>query len=70
MSTSSASNPPDETGVAVVKDGRRVLPMKLHPRSTFTVFGGVVPEIASASTPASFQLTRQALDAAPRRWKR
>ncbi|MBX3177848.1 MAG: tRNA (adenosine(37)-N6)-threonylcarbamoyltransferase complex transferase subunit TsaD [Candidatus Hydrogenedentes bacterium] len=56
----------DETGVAVVKDGRRVLANEIASQiDIHKVFGGVVPEIASRQhTRVISQLTRQALDAA------
>ena len=37
----------DETSVAVVKDGREILANVILSQTEHTVFGGVVPEVAS-----------------------
>ncbi|MCC6487187.1 MAG: tRNA (adenosine(37)-N6)-threonylcarbamoyltransferase complex transferase subunit TsaD, partial [Candidatus Hydrogenedentes bacterium] len=56
----------DETGVAVVEDGRNVLVNEVASQvAIHAPFGGVVPEIASRHhTECISQLTRLALDAA------
>jgi len=56
----------DETGIAIVKDGRQVLANEIASQiDIHKVFGGVVPEIASRQhTKVISQLTRQVLDSA------
>ena len=55
----------DETAVAVVEDGRRVLTDQILSQADLhAVYGGVVPEIASrCHVEAISQLTQSALDA-------
>ncbi len=56
----------DETAVAVVEDGRRILANKIASQiEIHALYGGVVPEIASrAHTEAISRLTQEALDEA------
>jgi len=56
----------DETGIAVVEDGREILANEVASQvAIHAPFGGVVPEIASRHhTECISQLTRRALDAA------
>ena len=56
----------DETGIAVVRDGREVLANEIASQiDIHKVFGGVVPEIASRQhTKIISQLTKQVLDSA------
>ncbi|HRI88141.1 MAG TPA: tRNA (adenosine(37)-N6)-threonylcarbamoyltransferase complex transferase subunit TsaD, partial [Candidatus Hydrogenedentes bacterium] len=54
----------DETGIAVVEDGRRVLANEVASQvAIHAAFGGVVPEIASRQhTECIYQLTEIALE--------
>ncbi|MBM3290354.1 MAG: tRNA (adenosine(37)-N6)-threonylcarbamoyltransferase complex transferase subunit TsaD, partial [Candidatus Hydrogenedentes bacterium] len=56
----------DETGVAVVDDGRRIVANEVRSQiDVHAAFGGVVPEIASRQhTECIHQLTQRALEAA------
>lgn len=56
----------DETGIAIVKDGREVLANEIASQiDIHKVFGGVVPEIASRQhTKVISQLVKQVMDAA------
>lgn len=58
----------DETGIALVEDGRRVIANELLTQvDIHKAFGGVVPEIASRQHTTSIsQLTRLVMDQAPR----
>ena len=62
----------DETAVAVVEDGRKILSDQIFSQADLhAVYGGVVPEIASRShVEVICQLADRAIAAARRAWSR